>query len=207
MKNDVIQVRTYNTEFNTENNSRTIHGLAIPVNSQSQYLRDQEGSYYEVILPSAMDGLIERNDIKVYLDHDPSQGTFARSKFGVGSLRLNVTERGLEFDFEAPETVFGDAILEGIKRGDYDSMSFAFYQGEDEWKRNETGQDVHYIRSFAKVTEISILSLQPAYKSTDVELRSLEEYQNRNMNDAIDKINELEESLNNLYKKYLDLEY
>ena len=204
---NTLQIRSYNTEFNTENDSRTIHGLAIPVNSQSEYLRDLEGSYYEVILPSAMDGLIENNDIKVYLDHDPSQGTYARSKYGVGSLRLYVTERGLEFDFDAPETVFGDSLLEGIKRGDYDAMSFAFYQGEDDWGVNETGQDIHYIRSFNKVTEISILSLQPAYSSTEVERRSLEEYQSRKVNNAMTKINELEESLNNLYKKYLDIEY
>lgn len=200
-----LQTRSYNTEFTAD--SRTIHGLAIPVNSQSEYLRDLEGSYYEVILPSAMDGLIENNDVKVYLDHDPSQGTFARSKFGQGSLRLYVTERGLEFDFDAPETVFGDSLLEGIKRGDYDAMSFAFYQGDDEWGTNEDGVDVHYIRSFTKVTEISILSLQPAYASTDVELRSLEEYQSRKVNDAMNKINELEESLNGLYKKYLDIAF
>ena len=202
-----LQIRSYNTEFTTENDSRTIHGLAIPVNSQSEYLRDLEGSYYEVILPSAMDGLIENNDVKVYLDHDPSQGTYARSKYGQGSLHLYVTERGLEFDFDAPETVFGDALLDGIKRGDYDAMSFAFYPGEDEWGINETGQDVHYIRSFTKLTEISILSLQPAYSSTEVERRSLEEYQSRKVDSALEKINELEESLNNLYKKYLDIEY
>lgn len=202
MKN-TLQIRSYNSEFTTD--SRTIHGLAIPVNSKSEYLRDLEGSYYEVILPSALDGLIEKNDVKVYLDHDPSQGTFARSKYGVGSLRLSVTEQGLEFDFEAPETVFGDALLEGIKRGDYDKMSFAFYVGESDWGA-ENGEDIHYIRSFAKVTEISILSLQPAYNATDVELRSLEEYKEER-NKSIEKINAIEDSLNNLYKKYLDLEY
>ena len=201
---NTLQTRSYNVDFETNSDNRTIHGLAIPVNSQSEYLRDLEGAYYEVILPSAMDGLIENNDVKVYLDHDPSQGTFARSKHGKGSLSLYVTERGLEFEFEAPKTVFGDAMLEGIKRGDYDKMSFAFYQGDDEWKRNDEGKDIHYIRSFSKVTEISILSLQPAYSSTEVERRSLEQYKT---NTAMEQINEIEDSLNNLYKKYLDLEY
>ena len=202
-----LQIRSYNTEFTNDGESRLIHGLAIPVNSQSEYLRDLEGSYYEVILPSAMDGLIENNDIKVYLDHDPSQGTYARSKNGTGSLRLYVTERGLEFDFDAPTTVFGDSLLEGIRRGDYDAMSFAFYTGEDEWGTNDEGIDVHYIRSFGKVTEISILSLQPAYKATDVELRSLEKHLTQKVENALSKITEIEDSLNNLYKKYLDIEY
>ena len=201
-----LQIRSYNTEFTADGDSRQIHGLAIPVNSKSEYIRDQLGSYYEIILPEAVtEELIKSNDIKVYLDHDPQQGCYARSKFGEGSLSLYVTERGLEFDFDAPKTAFGDALLEGIKRGDYDKMSFAFYPGEDKWI-----EDTHYVRSFDRITEISILSLAPAFSATDVELRALEDYKQekeRAYNESVNKINELENSINNLYKSYLDVAY
>ena len=214
MKNNKLEIRNYNVELRAEKESRIITGLAIPVESRSSLL----GDFYEVIRSSAVnDELINNNDIKVYLDHNPGQGTFARSKYGQGSLDLNITERGLEFSFEAPNSVFGNALLEGIKRGDYDQMSFGFWVGDDQWDDNGDGTYTRSILSFAGIEEISILSQLPAYPQTDVATRSLEEFKEAKAEEdrqkelkyqeTLDKINAVESSINNLYKDYLNVTY
>lgn len=170
-----LETRNITTEIrNVEENSRRISGLAIPSESRSELLY---GEFYETIAKDALnEDLINNNDIKLYLNHDPSQGTFARSKFGKGSLRLFVTDRGIEFETELPNTAFGDALLEGIRRGDFDSLSFAFAPEEDEWEENEDGTYNRTIRSISFLDEISLLSCAPAYEQTEVKLRSLEDF-------------------------------
>ena len=134
MKNKEIEVR-YIGSVATDEDSRTITGLAIATESRSELLGF---GVYETIAKTAVTrDLIEKNDIKVYLNHDESRGTLARSKYGNGSLSLSVTERGLEFSFEAPNTALGDELVEGIRRGDYDAVSFAFRVGEDTWEEND----------------------------------------------------------------------
>lgn len=198
-QNNNILTRSYRADFSINEDSRTIHGLAIPINSRSEFLHEDDGNYYEIILPEAInDDLINKNDVRVYLDHDMTQGTFARSKYGEGSLRLEITERGLEFEFEAPNTVFGNALLEGIKRGDYDAMSFGFIPGKERWEKDENGQPLHVIRSIDFLFEISILSLLPAFSATDVDLRSLKEFKDAENQKVIDKLNERMADINNL---------
>ncbi len=173
MKNN-LETRSYVAEFVADADSRNIHGLAIPVESMSELLG---GEFYEIIRSTAINQeLIDRNDVKIYLNHDSSQGTFARSKYGNGTLHLYITERGLEFEFDAPNTAFGDALIEGIRRGDYDAISFAFAVGEDKWDMNEDGTYTRSILSFNMLDECSILSQLPAYSATDVDIRSLEDY-------------------------------
>lgn len=170
-----LEIRNITTEIrNVEDNSRRISGLAIPSESRSELLY---GEFYETIAKDALnEDLINNNDIKLYLNHDASQGTYARSKFGEGSLRLFVTDRGIEFETELPNTAFGDALLEGIRRGDFDALSFAFAPEEDEWEENEDGTYNRTIRSISFLDEISLLSCAPAYEQTEVKLRSLEDF-------------------------------
>ena len=171
-----FEIRNITSEFrlNDDPDSRTITGLAIPVNSRSQKLY---GLFYETIRSEAItEDFIQKQDIKFYMNHDASQGTFARCKYGTGSLRLYVTNRGLEFEFEAPKTVFGDMLLEGIRRGDYDSMSFAFRMPSDEqseeWEEAENGDIYRYINKIEMIDEISALSCAPAYLDTDIDTKT-----------------------------------
>ena len=170
-----LEYRSIETEIREANEgSRLISGLAIPTDSRSGLL---QGEFYETISKDAItDDMIKRFDIKLYVNHDPSQGTYARSKYGKGTLMLFVTERGLEFETELPHTAFGDQLLEGIKRGDYDAISFAFVSDKDEWKNNGDGTYERTIRSFELLDEISILSQTPAYGATEVSCRSLEDF-------------------------------
>lgn len=185
MKNKNIEIRSIQTELSAQEGKRVISGLAIPVNSKSELLYDRKGNaFYETISPFAVqETLIKENDIKVYMNHDASQGTFARSKYGEGSLKLFITERGLEFEFEAPITAMGDVMIEGILRGDYDAISFAFISNEakEEITLNADGTYNRVINEILWLDEISVLSCTPAYSATDVDVRSLDNFiENRN---------------------------
>lgn len=174
--NKELEIRSFSCELRADEgeNSRTIRGLAIPVESRSELLH---GEFYEVIRSSAVnDDLINNNDVKLYINHDPSQGTLARSKRGTGSLKLTVTERGLEFETELPHTAQGDYLLEGIRRGDFGEVSFGFYVDKDEWTKNEDNTYSRSIISFKALDEISCLSEQAAYSATGVNIRSLETF-------------------------------
>ena len=187
MNNKNLEVR-YIGSVSADNESRTVTGLAIVTESRSELLGF---GVYETIAKTAVNReLIEKNDIKVYLNHDESRGTLARSKYGNGSLQLTATERGLEFSFDAPHTALGDELVEGIRRGDYDAISFAFRVGEDTWEENEDGTYNRTIVSFDKIDEISILSCLPAYSATEVNLRSLDAFKETRTGDKKDEEDE-----------------
>lgn len=203
-----LEIRNITTEIRSnEENSRKISGLAIPAESRSELLY---GEFYETISKDALtEDLINEHDVKLYLNHDSSQGTFARSKFGKGSLRLFVTDRGIEFETELPNTASGDELLEGIRRGDYDALSFAFAPDKEEWEENEDGTYNRTIRSIAFLDEISILSCAPAYEATEVKLRSLENFkeekrqaEDKKKEEILANLNKLSEEINEIQNTY-----
>ena len=194
MKNNNLEIRSIVSEIRSvEEESRKISGLAIPAEARSELLY---GEFYETISKDALtEDLINSMDIKLYVNHDASQGTFARSKYGKGSLHLFVTDRGIEFETELPNTAQGDMLLEGIRRGDYDALSFAFAPDKDEWTENEDGTYNRTIRSIAFLDEISLLSVAPAYEQTEVSCRSLENFKEEQRQAEEEKKKQILESL------------
>lgn len=201
MKNNNLEIRSIVSEIRSvEEESRKISGLAIPSEARSELLY---GEFYETISKDALtEDLINSMDIKLYVNHDASQGTFARSKYGKGSLRLFVTDRGIEFETELPNTAQGDMLLEGIRRGDYDALSFAFAPDEDEWTENEDGTYNRTIRSIAFLDEISLLSVAPAYEQTEVNCRSLENFKEEQRQAKEKKDKEILDSLDAKIKEF-----
>ena len=103
-----------------------ISGYAIVFNRESEILYDKTNNRYfiEVIDPSAVDvELIQRSDIKMLIDHTKSR-MLARSRYGEGSLQLEIDEYGLKFTFEVPDTVDGQFIKEMIRRNTYQGVKF-----------------------------------------------------------------------------------
>ena len=113
-------------------------------NSESNDL----GGFREVIDSRALDGVIGHSDILCLLNHNEDKGVLARSKYGEGSLNLEIDERGLKYMFEAPNTALGDELLEGLKRGDITTSSFAFTVGKDNWEKREDGS---YLRTIVSI--------------------------------------------------------
>ena len=154
-----------------------ISGYAIVFNRESEILYDKTNNRYfiEVIDPSAVDvELIQRSDIKMLIDHTKSR-MLARSRYGEGSLQLEIDEYGLKFTFEVPDTVDGQFIKEMIRRNDYNGCSFAFTDDMVDVEYNrERGLFIRNVRKIKQLYDCSIVA-DPAYSDTEVSLRSLEE--------------------------------
>ena len=168
---DNIERRNFNIEFRGDDDSRYVEGYGAVFNSRSVDL----GGFTEIIAPGAFDGVIEKSDVKCYLEHDAQRGILARSKNGKGSLALDVDEKGLAYAFDAPKTNLGDEVVEGLKRGDYSQSSFAFTVESESWAKEEDGRYLRTINKIGQLFDVSIVS-SPAYEDTSVACRSLDAF-------------------------------
>jgi uncharacterized protein len=195
-----ISLRLNKNEDGTD--TRTITGTAIVFNSQSELISEKGILFYETILPEAVTPeLIAESDIVMLYNHEKDAGVLARSKNGVGTLSVILTETGVDFSFDAPNSAIGDNILESVKRGDLDACSFAFYvaKGGDSWLKvgdvyNRT------IKAIALLTDFSIV-VNPAYSATNCNTRSLEDYIEAEKNIEAEKL-ESERSLAAYYENF-----
>ena len=168
---DNLEIRSFNIELRDEPESRHIEGYGSVFNERSLDL----GGFVEMIAPGAFDGVIERSDVKCYLDHNPEKGILARSRNGKGSLSLVVDEKGLQYSIDAPHTNLGDEVVEGLKRGDYSQSSFAFTVDDEVWTKEEDGSYLRTITKIGGLYDVSIVA-NPAYEGTSVALRSLDAF-------------------------------
>ncbi len=181
--------RIYRSITEMRTSGKTISGVACVVESWSKDL----GGFREIIRRDALtQDLIDRSDVMLNLDHNPEK-VLARSKFGKGSLRLFITERGLEFQTEAPDTQLGRDVLVMLERGDYSQCSFCFSLGEgsDYWYQDAEGQLCREIKSFDKLYDVSIV-YDPAYDATAVDARSADKVA------IFAKLDALEKEINNI---------
>lgn len=171
MKNrNNLEIRAISNEVQVD--SREITGYAVMFESNSEDL-----GFIERIMKGAItDDTIKKSDVFCLLNHDSTK-VLARSKYGEGSLKLEIDERGLKYSFTAPQTDLGNELLEHIQRGEIDSSSFAFTvsleEGCEKWY---TVEGVQY-RDIYRIDELFDVSpvYQPAYQETTVSKRALEE--------------------------------
>lgn len=170
-----------------------IEGYAVVFNRESEILYDKINHRYfiEVIAPSSIDvELIQRSDIKMLIDHSKSR-MLARSRYGVGSLQLEIDEYGLKFRFEIPDTVDGQFIREMVRRNDYNGCSFAFTDDiVDVEYDKERGMAKRYVRKIKQLYDCSIVA-DPAYSDTEVSVRSLEEVIERETTEVVENNNDV----------------
>lgn len=163
-------------ELQIEVSDRLVSGYAVVFDTWSNDL-----GFYEKILKGAItEDTIKRSDVICKLNHD-DQKVLARSKYGEGSLILEVDDKGLKYTFEAPRTQYGDELLEYLRRGDITGSSFAFTIEEDEFSYQwpfDKDADPVLCREVIKVYKIFDVSpvFTPAYEKTSVaNKRKLEE--------------------------------
>lgn len=166
MMNNNIEIRK-TQQLTTDN--RKVAGYALLFNSQSEDL-----GFYETILPSAIDEeTIKRSDVFAKFNHKDDV-ILARCKYGEGSLSLSIDDNGLWYEFIAPNTTYGDMLLEHIKRNEINASSFAFTvaNGGDKWEK----KDNTMYRTISKIDLLFDVSpvFQPAYAQTSCTLRNLE---------------------------------
>lgn len=152
---------------------RSVSGYAAIYDEESDVIFDiLSGEFTEVISRGAFDGVVEISDVMALLNHNISRGVLARSRSGAGSLKLTVDDKGLKYEFESPNTVLGDELLEGLRRGDINASSFCFEVAEDEW--DYTGElPKRTIKKFSRLYDVSPV-YTPAYAGTSVSARCKE---------------------------------
>ena len=169
------EIRNFQIEFKTNPEERVIEGRAIPFNTPSP---NREG-FREVIAPEAVEGVIEKSDIKFYYNHDPKQGFLARNNKGKGTLKIDTREDGVYFQFTPAHDNLSEYIYERLQRGELDEMSWAFTCAEDTWYRDADGVGVRTITKFDRLFDFSVVDNSYYGIENAVACRSYEEFLER----------------------------
>lgn len=167
--NKVVEKQYRALDVEEKDNKRIIFGYGIVFNSLSENL----GGFHEMILPEAVTvELINKSDIYFLWNHKDTSYPLARSKCGVGSLKLSIDEIGLRYEFEC----LNEEYFNLVKRGDISNASFAFNLPVDKsgeiWEKSK---EYNYILKIKKIDELFDVSsvLRPAYSSASTNARSL----------------------------------
>ena len=169
-----IEIRNITNEIRrADQESRKVEGLAVVFDSES---RDM--GFIETIDKNAIsEETIRNSDIFATLDHDKSRGILARSRYGEGTLKLELKDDGLHYSFDAPNSPLGDELLEYLTRGEITTSSFAFVvdkENGDEWFRGDDGKLRRNIKKIYRLYDVSPV-FEPAYLDTDCAKRKYDE--------------------------------
>jgi len=137
---------------------------------------DQEadiGGYFrEVIRRGAFSDAITRDDVFALYNHDNGAVLGRRS---AGTLALSEDDHGLRVEITPPNTQVARDLIENMRAGNIDEMSFSFSMKDGKQSWSETGSTA--VRSIEKVGKLFEVSVVPrgAYPTTEIGLRSLDE--------------------------------
>lgn len=167
------EIRNITCEIKRSNQeSRWVEGKAVVFNSPSQ----EQLGFIETIIPTAItQETINNSDIYATLDHDKSRGILARSRYGKGTLKLDLRKDGLYYSFEAPNTELGNELLEYLSRGEITTSSFCFVVDQndgDEWYKDDEGKIHRTVKKIYRLYDVSPV-FEPAYLNTDCVKRKL----------------------------------
>jgi hypothetical protein len=170
--NNEIEIRNFDLKLSED--SEFIEGIAIVFNSESEEMTTRTGQKFteKIDKQSITQELIDTQDIIMKFNHK-EDSLLARSKNGKGSLKVDVTDSGVNFSFR-PKTK-DRYLLEDIANGDIQGASFAFRLADKGEKWEKRGNK--YLRTITKIDAIKDLSLviNPAYPATTVNTRALDE--------------------------------
>lgn len=189
--------RSFNgTITSSDPESRIVEGFAVRFNEPSQFL-----GFYETIERGAItEETLNRSDIFARLNHREDT-VLARSRYGEGTLALELRDEGLFYRFEAPNTQAGDELLEHIRRGEISTSSFAFTVDEDDrtaqrWYK-ENGELKRNVMKIERLYDVSP-TFEGAYLTTSCYSRDkakameeLDKQVNKKMDELQNKIEKL----------------
>ena len=111
-------------------------GYAIRFGAPSEPLTGPDGvQFVEEIAAQALARLRERRDVKFLHSHHASK---ILGSTRAGTLRLDVDAVGLRFELTPPNSPVGQDVVEAVRRGDMDGMSFGFRTLQDSWRDGVT---------------------------------------------------------------------
>lgn len=169
-----VEMRMINlpVEMRAEEDSRIIYGYAAIFDSLSEPIY----WFREKIDKKAFEAA-DLNDVVAVLNHD-NNIIYARSS--AKTLSLEVDEKGLRYEFEAPNTTAGNDLLENVRLGNINKSSFAFTVAKASWEEfeDDENKDVEELRTIMEIKKVYDVSpvIRPAYSESSVGKRSAESF-------------------------------
>lgn len=174
MKVEMREIRAANLVVESQGPKSTFTGYAAVFDSPSEPL-----PFTETIAPGAFGkSLKSRNDIRMYVNHDDNMVLASRRS---GTLRLEEDSRGLMVTATMPDTSYARDLVELMRTGIVDSMSFGFSvpRGGDEWSADGMQRRLKEVR----LHEVSVVTGVPAYAATSAMIRKMTTLAERNAAD------------------------
>lgn len=161
-----------------ENDAYLVRGTAVVFNTPT-CLHEIDGvKYYEVIDRNAFDGC-DMSDVIFNYNHGGKVVARLRNK----TLRLNITDRGLEIEADLSGTAAGRDLYEEIKGGYVDKMSFSFRVREAKY---DNAARTRTITKVSKLYDVSAVDI-PAYEETSLSARSFFEVEHSKEVEALEQ--------------------
>ena len=157
-----------------ENKQMILEGYAIKFNQPTQPKFKELYGYTEIISSRALDDT-DLSDVPLKYNHSDEKVILARTRGG--TLNLIKDEIGLKIrailNNKIPDHV---SVYEAVKSGLIDKMSFGFFEDETMNSYDAESRTITVNRIIA-LTDVSVVDV-PAYDSTEVYARNLEEINN-----------------------------
>lgn len=135
-----------------------------------EQLSEELWGFREKIRKGAFTNVI-RDDVRALFNHDAN---FVLGRNRAGTLKLEEDDKGLRIEIDPPNTQAARDLLESIRRGDVNQMSFMFTTKTDEWKKEDDGTITRTLVELERLLDVSVVTF-PAYPQTSASARCLEE--------------------------------
>lgn len=150
-------------KIEVRNGAVTIEGYVNVTERLSKPIRDVRGQFLEKVATGAFNSALQRNDnVELRFNH--------RRKLGDqqdGTLELREDNIGLY----AKATVSDSEVVELAENRQLKGWSFGFKKLEDAWEKQENMPEIRTLKAI-DMSEVSILSVNPAYIATSVSVRA-----------------------------------
>jgi HK97 family phage prohead protease len=158
----------------TGTNKPRLIGYAALFNTRSLDL----GGFVEVIRPGAFKRtLAAGTDVRAFVEHTPHSIIGRRSN---GTLQIEEDAHGLRVEITPnPNTSAGNDVIENVRSGVLDTMSFAFRVAPTGQKWDLDAEPVLRELLDVDLSEVSVVAMA-AYPETEVAVRSLTEAKRQN---------------------------
>jgi len=138
------------------------------------------GGFVEILRRGAFTRSLRENpDLRAFVDHDPAM---IIGRVAADTLRVQEDSKGLRVEIFPPDTQVGRDVVENVRVGNLDGMSFAFglYDPKEgqRWNWKETPPLREILE--ARIYETSVVAM-PAYPDTTVAVRAMAEQRGRSV--------------------------
>ena len=131
-------------------------------------LSEDLGGFRERVAPGAFSKGLGAADVRALFNHDE---TLILGRTKAKTLSIAEDERGLRVEVTPPDTQAARDVIESVRRGDVDQMSFGFRTIKDDWEE----VDGELIRTLVEVRLFDVSPVVfPAYPQTDIAVRSMD---------------------------------